>query len=294
MAFDVGSDDDSSDYDAEGKPKKKEVKTKYQKMAERQNQDVLSSHYRKLVDEGAEDDDEDDGFLSVKRVLGDKELDETAEGINGKEIAGAKVVKIGDQEIVIDSKRAEKKLMSKAKVAKMMGKGQKLIFDEEGNAQPLYVLQGLEDFQKEGDAKELRQKFVEAEGERVKEADVEDKELARKRRKEKRDRAKARERGEEVERERGPITQLDSGDEMDEDPLALLRSLPIAGGGGEQSEEDEPPKKKTKKWFQNDSDVEDQPERKKKASSGKKVIEMGYEPDNLQDLEALAAGLLED
>ncbi|VBB73988.1 Putative ATP-dependent RNA helicase [Podospora comata] len=294
MAFDVGSDDDSSDYDAEGKPKKKEVKTKYQKMAERQNQDVLSSHYRKLVDEGAEDDDDDDGFLSVKRVLGDKELDETAEGINGKEIAGAKVVKIGDQEIIIDSKRAEKKLMSKAKVAKMMGKGQKLIFDEEGNAQPLYVLQGLEDFQNEGDAKELRQKFVEAEGERVKEADVEDKELARKRRKEKRDRAKARERGEEVERERGPITQLDSGGEMDEDPLALLRSLPIAGGGGEQSEEDEPPKKKTKKWFQNDSDVEDQPERKKKASSGKKVIEMGYEPDNLQDLEALAAGLLED
>ncbi|KAK0712202.1 P-loop containing nucleoside triphosphate hydrolase protein [Apiosordaria backusii] len=307
MVFDAGSDDDeSSDYDAEGKPKKKEVRTKYQKMAERQNQDVLSSHYRKLVHDDAadgEEDEEDDGFLSVKRVLGDKELDDTAaEAGDGKEIAGARVVKIGDQEVIIDSKRAEKKLMSKAKVAKMMGKGQKLIFDEEGNAKPLYVLQGLDDFQREGDAKDLRQKFVEAEGERVKEADVEDKELARKRRKEKRERAKARERGEEVERERGPIgTQLDSGGEEDEDPLALLRSLPIAGGGGgdrsDEDDEDEPPKKKTKKWFQNDSDVEDEPEQKKRKTGGKggrKVIEMGYEPDNLQDLEALAAGLLED
>lgn len=57
---------------------------------------MLFSYYWKLVDEGVEDDDEDDGFLLVKRVLGDKELDEIVEGINGKEIVGVKVVKIGD------------------------------------------------------------------------------------------------------------------------------------------------------------------------------------------------------
>ncbi|KAB5535369.1 ATP-dependent RNA helicase DBP4 [Coniochaeta sp. 2T2.1] len=66
-----------SEGEAAGTTKKKdEVRTKYQKMAERVNQDVLSSHYRKLI--GDADDDEDADFLSVKRVLGDDDLDAAA------------------------------------------------------------------------------------------------------------------------------------------------------------------------------------------------------------------------
>ncbi|KAK3994877.1 putative ATP-dependent RNA helicase [Cladorrhinum sp. PSN332] len=298
------SDSDSDEEGGAGK-KKDEVRTKYQKMAERQNQDVLSSHYRKLLDDGEASDDDAD-FLSIKRVLdGDAELDAAAANNTG---ARPKTVKIGKTELVIDSKRREKMLGSKKQIAKLTGPGQRIIFDDDGVGKPLYVLKDEEQFKEEGPAKLLRKQFVEQEAVKVQEADVEDKELVRKRKKEKKERAKARERGEEVEREKGPLPQLgrDSEDEDEEDPLALLKSLPIAGGGGgggsdrEESghgeEEDERPKKKAKKWFQNDSDVEDEkPKKKKKVEkSGKKVIEMGYEPDNLDDLEALAAGLLED
>jgi ATP-dependent RNA helicase DDX10/DBP4 len=56
----------------------------------------------------------------------------------------------------------------------------------------------------------------------------------------------------------------------------------------------EPPRKKPKKWFQDDSDDE---AAKKKSKSGKKkggkVFEMDQEPETLEDLETLAAGLLD-
>ncbi|KAK4228850.1 putative ATP-dependent RNA helicase [Podospora fimiseda] len=295
------SDSDSDEEGGAGK-KKDEVRTKYQKMAERQNQDILSSHYRKLLDDDeASDDDED--FLSTKRVLDDTGLGTAA--VNDPTTA-PKTVKIGKTELVIDSKRREKMLSSKKQLAKLTGPGQKLIFDDDGVGKPLYVLKDEDEFKEEGPAELLRKQFVEQEAVKVQEADVEDKELVRKRKKEKKERARARERGEEVEKEKGPLPQLDrdSEDEEEEDPLALLRSLPIAGGGGgkesEEEEEEERPAKKAKKWFQNDSDVEDEEPRKKKqkkvekSGGGKKVIEMGYEPDNLDDLEALAAGLLED
>ncbi|KAK3337839.1 ATP-dependent RNA helicase dbp-4 [Neurospora tetraspora] len=309
-AMSSGSDTEGSD--GEIRKKKKEVRTKYDKMAERQNQDVLSSHYRKLLGEDQTEDNEEDDFLSVKRVLDDDAALDDAAGnaISGTNPDGtAKVVKLGkNAELVIDSHRREKLLKSKKKLLKYMEKGQKLVFDDEGNAHPIYQLQDEEDFQKEGDAKELRQKFVESEATKVKEQDIEDKLLVKQRRKEKKERAKARERGEEVERKKGPLhlqpALLDAHSDVDEDPLALLRSLPVAGKGGDsgdESEDDrEPPKKKAKKWFQkDDSDTEysddGRPRRKKaKVEGGRKVIEMDHEPDNLQDLEALAAGLLED
>lgn len=314
-AMSSGSDTDS---DGEpGKRKKDQVRTKYQKMAERQNQDVLSSHYRKLIGEdqtqsAADGDDDDADFLSVRRVLdGDAQLDAAAGGDAARSSSEQqqqqpKVVKLGKSELVIDSHRREKLLRSKKKLLKYMDKGNKLVFDDDGNAHPIYELQGEDDFVREGPAEALRQRFVESETAKVREADVEDKQLAKKRRKEKRDRQKARERGEEL---GGPAAtaQLDVAEgEREEDPLALLRSLPIAGEynnreGSEEEEggveeEREPPRKKAKKWFQDDSDEEEESQKKskKKKKGGKKVIEMDHEPDNLEDLEALAAGLLED
>ena len=291
-----------SDSDAEGgkKKKKDEVRTKYQKMAERQNQDVLSSHYRKLL--GDEGDDDEDDFLSVKRVLDDDDLDSAAAQ------DAPKVVKIGSSELIIDSKRREKLLKSKKKMLKYMDGPTKLVFDDDGEAHQLYELQGLDAFEQEGPAEKLRENFVSLEAGKVAEVDAEDKELAKQRRREKRDRAKARERGEEAEavaRETGTRLEVDSGDEMDDDPLALLRSLPVAGGARDdsdvemQDDDDEPPAKKAKKWFQDDSEDERRKEKeekklRKKNKHAKKVIEMDHEPDNLQDLEALAAGLLED
>ncbi|GJC78320.1 ATP-dependent RNA helicase dbp-4 [Colletotrichum liriopes] len=294
-------DSDEEDPDAPKKPKKPEVRTKYDRMFERTNQDVLSGHYTKLVANGDEvtgggtgtatagGDDDNDDFLSVKRVLGDDELDAESGNAPGSK---AKVISYGDQQFIVDSKRREKALQSKKKMLKFKGRGQKLVFDEDGNAHQIYELQNEDDFVKEGPAEELRQKFVTSEAARVKEADVDDKMAAKERLKEKRLKRKAREaeeRGEGAPKlVEGP--QAAGGDEG-EDPLALLRSLPIAGeAGGDSGSEDERPKKKPKKWFQDDSDEER--EKKKKAKRGGKVLEIDREPETLEDLEALASGLL--
>ncbi|KAH6634655.1 P-loop containing nucleoside triphosphate hydrolase protein [Chaetomium sp. MPI-SDFR-AT-0129] len=311
------SSDSESDFDADGNKREKkdkdQVRTKYQKMAERQNQDVLSSHYRKLVDgdpngtpDANEDDDEAD-FLSVKRVLADDAQLDAAAGIDhpATTTIEPRVVKLGNSELIIDSNRREKLLKSKKKLAKYMERGNKLVFDDDGVGRPLYELQGEDDFAQEGPADALRTQFVAAETEKVKEADVQDKQVAKQRKREKRDRAKAREREEaqmEAEDGEGMGPQIGGDGDDGEDPLALLRSLPIAGGGGRDDSdgdsdggEREPPMKKAKKWFQDDSEQEEKERKSKKSKKGgKRVIEMAEEPDNLEDLEALAAGLLED
>ncbi|KAL0930373.1 ATP-dependent RNA helicase dbp4 [Colletotrichum truncatum] len=289
-------EDSDSDSDAPKKPKKNEVRTKYDRMFERTNQDVLSGHYTKLVANGEVDgpavngDEEEDDFLTVKRVLGDDELDEESKTAPG---AKAKVISYGGQEFIVDSKRREKALQSKKKMLKFKERGTKLVFDDDGNAHPIYELQNEDDFVKEGPAEELRQKFVESEAARVKEADVDDKQLAKDKRREKRLKRKQREAEERGEGApqlvEGPrVGGADGG----EDPLALLRSLPIAGDGDSSGgeSEDERPKKKPKKWFQEDSD--DEREQKKKAKKGGKVLEIDREPETLEDLEALASGLL--
>ncbi|KAG6190061.1 ATP-dependent RNA helicase dbp4 [Claviceps purpurea] len=309
--------------------KKQEVRTKYDKMFERQNQDVLSAHYSKLVVDddsnnnnkkkkgknnlasGSDSDSEDD-FLSVKRRLNDADLD--AEIKNGH-INNAKVITGlgGAEPFVIDSKRREKALQSKKKMLKFKGNPTKLVFDDEGNSHEIYELQDEDDFKNEGPADEQRSKFVESEAARVREADVDDKQLARQKKREKREKRKARERGQisdgegegEGEGDDEAPTLVAGRDGDDEDPLALLRSLPIAGqiDGGDGDGDDEPPRKKTKKWFQDDDDDDDDDDdedaqhknkNNKKGKKGKgKVFQISEEPDNLEDLEALATGLLE-
>ncbi|TDZ54258.1 ATP-dependent RNA helicase dbp-4 [Colletotrichum trifolii] len=296
----LSSDEDDSDYDAEANKakKKNEIRTKYDRMFERTNQDVLSGHYAKLVANGdiegpaiagaGDDDDDEDDFLSVKRVLNDDALDEESKKMA---VGKSKVISYGDQQFIVDSKRREKALTSKKKMLKFKGRGQKLVFDEDGNAHPIYELQNEDDFKQEGPAEALRQKFVEGEAQRVKEADSDDKMLAKEKRREKRLKRKIREAEERGEREPEAAGPRVGGDEGDEDPLALLRSLPIAGGrDASDDEEEDRPKKKPKKWFQDDSDEER--EAKKKSKKGGKVLEIDREPETLEDLEALASGLL--
>jgi ATP-dependent RNA helicase DDX10/DBP4 len=301
-AISSGSESDSDGEGGKPKKTKDQVRTKYDKMAERQNQDVLSSHYRKILGEDAADgsDDDDDDFLSVKRVLKDDDQLDAAAGTSttGATTTEPKVIKLGNSELIIDSNRREKLLKSKKKLLKYMDRGTKLVFDDDGNAHPVYELQDEDDFAQQGPADHLRKQFVDAETEKVKEADVGDKQAAKDRRREKRERQKARERDEELAEREGGAAQLGGDSDEDGDPLALLRSLPTPGdgdeSGGSGGEEEEPPKKKARKWFQDDSDQEEEERKQKKRKGGKRVIEMAEEPDNLEDLEALAAGLLED
>ncbi|KAF4123029.1 ATP-dependent RNA helicase DDX10/DBP4 [Geosmithia morbida] len=293
------------------KTKKNAVRTKYDKMFERTNQDVLSEHYSKLVgkeDEKADNgdgngDDSEEDFLSVKRRLNDDDLDEES-----KKAPASGAIKVVDG-LVIDSKRREKALRSKKKMAKFKGGGSKLIFDDDGNAHAIYELTNEDDFAGQGPADELRRRFIEEEAARVKEADADDKMAAKQRRREKKERRKEREAAEAAGMY-GPgddggddVADLGGIPAIDDDQLDFIRSLPIAGqGGGDASDrdgDDEPPRKKKKKWFQQDEDDDDDGDNdinnakpKKKGKPGAKVFEVDEEPQTLEDLEALATGLL--
>ncbi len=283
-----------SDSEADGRSRRKDVvKTKVQKMFERTNQDVLSTHYRDLVADNDGDDGEGD-FFSAKRILQDEELDDAAGNPAG---AKARVVNLGGgQELIIDSKRREKLLKSKKQLLKFKEKGTKLVFDDDGVAHPIYELQNEEDFKQQGPAEELREKFVTEEADRVRLADVEDKAVAKQKRKEKRAKQKAKERGEGLSDEDMGVQLAADDDASDgEDGLALLRSLPLPGEAGTDSEggevDEAPPKKRAKKWFEDDSEAEGTGAKGKERR--KRVIE-AEEPETLEDLEALATGLLGD
>ncbi len=287
-----GSDDEDSD--ADGKEKKnEEVRTKYDRMFERRNQNVLSGHYSKMVadEEGSEkeeenaDADEDEDFLSVKRVIPidgqlPADMREAVEAAAPK----AKVIEgLGEKPIVIDSKRREKLLKSKKKLLKLKGHGTKLVYDSDGEAHEMYELEDEEDFKARGPADTQRAKFLVEEAARVQAADIGDKQLAKDKKREKKEKRKAREMADSDDDE-APALHHSDGD--DYDPLALLRSLPMEG-----ENDDEPPQKRAKKWFEDESEDEEK-SAKKHAKRHGRVIEAADEPETLEDLEALAAGLL--
>ncbi len=282
----LSSDDDSDVEEGDKTSKKDEVRTKYDRMFERRNQDVLSGHYSKMIaednlgeDDGLGDADEDNNFLSVKRVLPVDDEDSSDEDEVAAAGPSARIIEgVGKEPIVIDSKRREKLLKSKKKLLKLKEKGTKMVFDDDGVAHQMYELEDEDDFHKRGTAEAQRAKFLEEESARVREADLDDKQLAKQKKREKREKRKAREAAEMAGSDEDEAPEL--VDEDDQDPMALLASLPLA-------DEDERPAKRPKKWFEDDSGDE-----KKVAKRKGRVIEADDEPETLEDLEALAAGLL--
>ncbi|GAP84771.1 putative ATP-dependent RNA helicase DBP4 [Rosellinia necatrix] len=297
--------DSDSEFDEQ---KKRKVRTKTDKMFERTNQDVLTDHYTKLIGKNTDkegDEDSEDDFLAVKRVIEGDDLD-TAADDNATLPPGTKVIHGlgGEEPFIVDSNRREKMLKSKKKMLKFKGKGDRIVFDDEGIAHHPYRIQGEEDFKRDGSAEAQRQKFVEGETARVQEADADDKALAKEKRREKKERRKAREAAEDgaaaIPRLKAPDDDND-GDDGKEDALAFLASLPVAGGihedGGDSGEEGrrERPRKRAKKWFEDDDSADDEKRNNKKGKKGRgKVIEITEEPDTLEDYETLAAGLLDD
>ncbi|PGH13625.1 ATP-dependent RNA helicase DBP4 [Polytolypa hystricis UAMH7299] len=294
----VVSSDDESDEDEEKKVKKDDtVRTKYDRMFERRNQDVLTDHYTKLIEEdgtlGANtaqtaDADEDNDFLSVKRrfdagdenlgAFSDNDSDSDANDLAPK----IKTVQIDGQEpLIIDSKRREKLLKSKKKLLKFKGKGKKLVYDSDGNPHEVYEMEDEETFNSRGPADAQRAKFLELEAERTRLADIRDKEIAKQKKREKREQKKERARAEKQAgagvgaRERVAVLAPYEGDEEGD-----AMSVASSDGGVELAR----PAKKQKKWFQDDSD--DEGGKAKKKSKGPVQVQ------TLEDLEALASGLL--
>ncbi|KAJ5643478.1 ATP-dependent RNA helicase dbp4 [Penicillium longicatenatum] len=290
-----GSEDSDADDDEPKKEKKKkkdekQVRTRYDRMFDRRNQDVLADHYSKLInddgtmiDNGAgEDADEDADFLSVKRRFeaGDEQLGQGATESDDSEVeTKTKKVQLDGQEpLVIDSKRREKLLKSKKKLLKFKGKGTKLVYDEDGNAHEVYEMEDEEQFAARGDAKAQRERFVAEEAERTRRADIDDKEVVREKKREKKEKRKARERA---------LAEAEA-EEEDEGGFQLPY-IPFKDpmeSASESEREDSRPSKKTRVSFA-DSDSEDRPSKSKKS---KKAAEPKIE--TLQDLEALASGLL--
>lgn len=141
---------DEKDAKDKLKDKNNGVRTKYDRMFQRQNQDILADHYAKIrhndedgsdVDAGKLDGEQqsDDDLFDIKRRIpaeGDSDSDaapqETEEYAKTIHIPGAK------EGLVLDSKRREKMLKSKKQLLKLKGAGQKLVFDDDGNAHQLY------------------------------------------------------------------------------------------------------------------------------------------------------------
>ncbi|CAD6499169.1 BgTH12-04821 [Blumeria graminis f. sp. triticale] len=271
---------------------KEKVRTKYDRMFERRNQDVLSGHYSKMISHNDGDDaslamlgdaDEDNDFLSVKRVIpvdidgSTFHEDQESTGPAPKIVSG-----LGTEPIVVDSKRKEKLLKSKKKLTKLKEKGTKLVYDDDGNPHQVYELEDEEGFHQRGPAEVQRAKFVESEVARIQEADVHDKELAKQKKREKRDKKKAREAAgiiEDESEEEVPDLMEADGDEA----LKLLASLPLSS-----SKEDGRPTKRPRKWFEDDSDAE------QKAQARNLDIEIPDETNTLEDLETYAAAILNE
>ena len=136
-------------------------------MFNRKSQTILSEHYTKLIDhEDAPSGESTEDFITIKR------RDHTLEGESLPESSYL-------------SKRKLKMGQSKKAMLSHHGNPTKLVFDEEGASHPIYELAGEDDFKNDGDAKEQQQTFVEAEREVLRVADLEDKERAKQKRRDK-------------------------------------------------------------------------------------------------------------
>ncbi|GAB5593973.1 ATP-dependent RNA helicase dbp4 [Umbelopsis nana] len=257
------SSEEESDAE-ENMPQTKTAKptSKIEKMFLRKNQNILSEHYNKLVDFEEEDNllnskergHEDDDFITIKRRDHKLESDEEAEPM-------------------LPMSRRQLKL-SKAALAKKQSKGERIVFDDEGKPHALYEMQDEESFLKDGDAATQREKFLAEETNIMKEADVEDKLVAKEKRREKRLAKKLREREQEQGGGDAGAVLGGSSDEFDEEMEEV------------QSEEETAGRKREPKWFEDDSEEEEEESRKKA-----KLIEI-EQPETIADQEALALKLL--
>lgn len=277
-----------SDEEGDGKEKVKKpdaVRTKYDRMFERRNQDVLADHYAKMTREdeeaGRDLDGEqvaDDDLLAVKRRIPvAEELGSSDDESEEQDRPTAKTVTVPGAKapLILDSKRREKLLKSKKKLLKLKGAGQKLVFDEEGNPHQVYELEDEDAFKAKGGAEEQRKRFLEEEAERVRVADMEDKEATKEKKRAKREKKRERERAE-------ANADAEEGGEVDGGEDAMANFIADAEGLSEEEEVvDERPDKRQKKWFEKDVDRD---------GGGGRMHER--ELETLDDLEAEAARLL--
>ncbi|KAK9453293.1 P-loop containing nucleoside triphosphate hydrolase protein, partial [Dipodascopsis uninucleata] len=171
--------------------RKKPVRMKYDRMFERQNQNVLSSHYQKLIKDDEKDyisevNDNDGDFISIKRKdhdLSDSDMSDTEIVSNAEKSISVGPKDIDDGPV---SKRQAKMALSKKKMLKYKSNPTKHVFDDEGKPHAIYEFENEDEFKKNGIVSDLKSEFITREGERLREADSIDKAVAKERLKAKR------------------------------------------------------------------------------------------------------------
>lgn len=245
------------------------MRTKYDRMFERKNQTLLSEHYAKLIheddDESGEsgsgsDDDAEDGEAPEQPLVGGDDPDaDDGDFITLKRANHA--LDGDDEETPTDfatakaeaaaqlSKRKLEMGKSKKAMSKYRAQGEKVVFDDEGAPHALYELQDEADFRAAGAQDDQARAFVEAERERLRAADVDDKELAKQKRREKKLRKKLRERDEDGDSDDDDgeggapvLAPIDDREDGYETPDFELPS----GSEDEDSEDEEPQNKRSK------------------------------------------------
>ncbi|KAK5321684.1 ATP-dependent RNA helicase dbp4 [Exophiala xenobiotica] len=330
LAAALENGDEASEDDIDGEEKvmekrKPTVRTKYDRMFERRNQDVLADHYHKLIQDEDEqpetndkhadtaDADEDNDFLAVKRRFqaGDKGLDqEIASSVESSDTASdeersdekpaledlginpasntvaKKKIQLSNNPdqaaLIVDSKRREKLLKSKKALLKYKGHGAHLVFsDDEGEGKEKVYYEDEKEFAKKGGADVQKEQFLASEKERKAQTDVVDKAVAKEKRREKKEKKKERER-------RAAEEEADVEVEPDDDAGVQLAPYDEAEEVGIER-----PTKRKKKWFEQDEDDEAGGQSSNRTTkTGRGVEEPAEQPQTIEDLEALASGLL--
>ena len=149
-------------------------------MFERKNRSVLSEHYNKLVDHGAETEDED--FITLKRADHDLPSAEAALPVEEN-----------------TSNRRRRAIVSKKGQIKYGGLPTRLVFDDDGVAHQVLEMKAVEEVFGKGDPKntalEAGRAFTEKERTKMGEVDKKDKAEAKEKRKEKKRKRKDAARG---------------------------------------------------------------------------------------------------
>ncbi|KAJ4488327.1 P-loop containing nucleoside triphosphate hydrolase protein, partial [Lentinula aciculospora] len=177
-----GSHDESEPVAAEQPPPKSTknggVRTKYDRMFERKNQDVLSQHYSKIIEQDVASDEDD--FITLKRADHDLALAPL-------------------REVALENLSKRKQKLGNAKRAVLLNAPitKKIVFDDSGVGREAEEVPDIEDWMKEkGGVKgvfEEGNNHAETERGKMKIADVLDKQEARDKKKEKKRKRKERE-----------------------------------------------------------------------------------------------------
>ncbi|RUS33698.1 hypothetical protein BC938DRAFT_484326 [Jimgerdemannia flammicorona] len=223
---------EDDDVEEEKKSKVVKPKTKVDRMFNRKNQDILSVHYGRLIDrEGdkivANEDDDEDNFITLKRV--NHELED------------------GEEAMLPMSKRQLNK--TKKERIKDLPKGERIVFDDEGRPHQIYEMQDEKDFLKAGDTKTQIRRFLQESSEAMTTADATDKEVAKEKRRQKKAERKAKA------REMEGVDPSETYSENEENAATIQFS---------DGEPEEKPISKTKRWFQNDEEDEAKTRKKKR------------------------------